>query len=155
MTPTTSRDRVRPLFLAGSWCLVVLGLGHLAFMAFTLVRGPAAEESLVLRTMAGTATSSLLGIPRSLLALFYGFSATMGLLATAVGALNLAAERLAPEVLTRGRGLLRLDLTVCLLALAVAVVAFPAPAVAILVLACAAFTSALAVTAGGAHAGRV
>jgi hypothetical protein len=145
MTQTTPRlgGRVRAAFLAGSWCLVALGGGHLTFMATTLVHGSGGQEQRTLQAMAATAASSLLGIPRNLLALFYGFSAAMALLAMAVGAVNLAAERLAPEVLTRGTGLLRLDLAVSLLALAVSVLAFPAPAVAILTLACAAYTAAL------------
>jgi len=118
MTETTSRHggRVRACFLAGSWCLVALGGGHLAFMATALVRGPAGDERLTLQAMAGTASGSLLGMPRNLLALFYGFSVAMALLALAVGAVNLVAERLAPEVLTRGTGLLRLDLAVSVLA---------------------------------------
>jgi hypothetical protein len=136
--------RVRACFLAGSWCLVALGGGHLAFMATALVRGPAGDERLTLQAMAGTASSSLLGIPRNLLALFYGFSVAMALLAMAVGAVNLVAERLAPEVLTRGTGLLRLDLAVSVLALITAVLAFPTPAIVILTLACTAYAGALA-----------
>lgn len=135
--------RVRACFLAGSWCLVVLGAGHLAFMATALVQGPAGTERITLQAMADTASSSLLGIPRNLLALFYGFSVAMALLAIAVGTVNLIAERLAPEVLTRGTGLLRLDLAISVLALVIAVLAFPTPAVAILTLACTAYAGAL------------
>jgi len=145
MTETIPRRgaRVRAYFLGGSWCLVVLGAGHLAYLAAALVQGPAGDERLTLQTMAETASSSLLGIPRNLLTLFYGFSAAMALLAMAVGAVNLVAERLAPEVLTRRTGLLQLDLAVSVLALMTAVLAFPPPAVAILTLACTAYTGAL------------
>jgi hypothetical protein len=141
--PHPGEGRVRAAFRAGSWCLVALGGGHLAFMTTVLVRGPGGDERLTLQAMGNTASSSLLGIPRNLLALFYGFSVAMALLAMAVGAVNLVAERLAPEVLTRGTGLLRLDLAVSLFALAVSVLAFPAPAVAILTLACISYAGAL------------
>lgn len=56
---------------------------------------------------------------------------------------NTVEASTAPEVLTRGTGLLRLDLAVSLLALAVSVLAFPAPAVAILTLGLHRYTGAL------------
>lgn len=135
--------KVRLPFLVASWSLVVLGCAHLTFMAVASALGPASDEERARQAMSLAASDPVLDIPRSMLALFYGFAAAMGLLLVALGAVNLVVQRAAPDVLRRGAALLAVDAVVCLLAAVIALAAFPLPAIVALVVAFAGYLWAL------------
>jgi hypothetical protein len=139
----TSR-RVRRLASIGAWCFVVIGVGHLLIMALSAVRGgtPAVQHA---RDAMRATPVSLLGLDRNMLQLYLGFSAATALLAIGTGVVNLAAVRLAPEVLVRGTALLWINLVLAVLVLAVSILAFPWPPIAALTVAVAAYGRALAV----------
>jgi hypothetical protein len=136
--------RVRRLADIGAWCFVVIGVAHLFIMALSAVRGvtPAVQHT---RDAMRATPVSLLGLDRHMLQLYLGFSAAMALLAIGTGVVNLAAVRLAPEVLVRGAALLWINLVLAVFVLAVSILAFPWPPIVALAVAVAAYGRALAV----------
>jgi hypothetical protein len=135
--------RGRRLFEIGSWCFVVVGSGHLLIMALSAMRGPTAEVRRAHDAMRA-ATVSMFGLDRDVSQLFYGFSGAMGLLGIGIGVLSLVAARQVPQLLTRGRALVWIDLVIALVLLAVSILAFPPPPIVVLAVAAVAFGLALA-----------
>jgi hypothetical protein len=135
--------RSRRLFEIGSWCFVVVGSAHLLIMALLTMRDPAADARRAHDAMRA-ATVSMFGLDRNVDQLYYGFSGAMALLAIGIGALSLTVARQVPQLLTRGRALVWIDLVLALVLLAVSILAFPPPPIVALTVAAAAFGLALA-----------
>ena len=139
----TPRAIGRP-FTVASWSLVALGGAHLSFMVIALLKAPPAGELMAREAMAAVTAAPVLGVPRNMLGLFYGFSAAMGLLTAAFGAINIVVYRVDPAVVLRSSAILATDTVVCVAAVAVATAAFPSPAIIALTLACLGYGWALA-----------
>jgi hypothetical protein len=140
----TLERRVHRAVKFGAWCFLVVGVLHLAVMAASAVQTPTAAEQSALDAMDAVPVT-LLGITRDMATLYYGFSATMAVVAIGYGVINLLVARLAPEVLVRGTALLWTNLVVAAAALLVASLAFPAPPIVALAAAFAAYVYALVV----------
>jgi hypothetical protein len=135
--------RGRRLFEIGAWCFVVVGSAHLLIMALSTMRDPTADARRAHDAMRA-ATVSMFGLDRDVNQLYLGFSGAMGLLAIGIGVLSLAAARQVPQLLTRARALVWIDLILALVLLAVSILAFPPPPIVALTVAAAAFGLALA-----------
>ena len=136
--------RVHRAVTFGAWCFLLVGVLHLAVMAASAVRTTTAPTQRALDAMHAVPVT-LLGINRDMAMLYYGFSATMAIVAIGYGVINLMVARLAPGVFVRGTALLWANLVVAAAALLVAALAFPAPAIVALAAAVGAYVYALAV----------
>jgi hypothetical protein len=126
----------------GAWCFVVVGAVHLLVLTLKLSTPLPPAELAVLARM-GQVEIDGLGVQRSLAQLYYGFSATMGLLALGLGVVLLLVARRAPALLASGSALGRLSFALAAAAFAIALVAFPTPPVVLLGVATVAFGGAL------------
>ncbi|WP_329025126.1 LIC_13387 family protein [Streptomyces sp. NBC_00690] len=146
MNPTdTSRplpraDSARP-FTIGAYGFVLLGIAHLALSAASaLTKAPRQREvDTAMREPAFT----LLGLERTVLDLFNGFSIAMALFVTACGLLLLTAVHHAPTLIQHRTAFGRLALTVSLAALAISVPLLPPPPIVILTITSCAFALSL------------
>ncbi|GGZ33303.1 hypothetical protein GCM10010387_29300 [Streptomyces inusitatus] len=146
MNPTyTSRplpraDSVRP-FTVGAYGFVLLGVGHLALSAVSaLTKTPRQRETdTAMREPAFT----LLGLERTVLDLFNGFSIAMALFIIASGLLLLTAIHHSPALVQHRTAFGRVALTVSLAALAISVPLLPPPPIVILTITSCAFALSL------------
>jgi hypothetical protein len=136
--------RVHRAVTFGAWCFLLVGVLHLAVMAVSAMGSTTAPTQRALDAMHAVPVT-LLGISRDMATLYYGFSATMAVVAIGYGVINLMVARLAPEAFVRGPLLLWANLVVAAAALLVAILAFPIPPVVALTAAVGAYVYALVV----------
>ncbi|XCM31601.1 hypothetical protein ABXI76_21555 [Streptomyces parvus] len=123
-------DPVRP-FRIGAYGFVVLGAGHLAFVAATASATPTPEQRRA-DTAMRESTFTLLGLERTTLDVTHGMSIAMAFFAVACGLLMLAAVRHAPDLVRRRTAFGRVSLVASLAALGLALLLLPAPPIVIL-----------------------
>jgi hypothetical protein len=114
----------------GAWCLVTVGVAHLAVALLARLWPVPPAERAALDAMRA-APVRLLGTGHDLAALHQGFSLTMALLAIGYGLLILAVRRAAPGAY-RDATLTWINATVAGVAFVIAVGAFPLPPVLVL-----------------------
>ncbi|GAB3957979.1 LIC_13387 family protein [Streptomyces sparsus] len=136
ITPST-----RP-FLLGAAGFVLVGAGHLVFSAAAALADRTPQQEATDAVMRD-ATVTLLGLERSTLEVFHGFSIAMALFAIACGLLALTAVRLAPELARRRNAFGWTALATSLGGLAVAVLLLPPPPIVVLTLTSGAFAWSL------------
>jgi len=140
----TLHRRIHRAVKFGAWCFLLVGVLHLAVMAASAMRTTSAPTQRALHAMHAVPVT-LVGITRDMAMLYYGFSATMAVVAIGYGAINLIVARLAPEVFVRGTAMLWANLVVAAAALLIAALAFPAPPIVALAAAVGAYAYALVV----------
>lgn len=126
----------------GAWTLVLTGVGHVVTVVISSSGATSPSGQVAQRAMARTQVA-IAGSSRSLQQLFTGFSVTMALLLCGFGAINLYVLRCAPQLFTRRRGLLALDLAVTGGGLVLALLLLPPPPVVLFTVAAGAFAVAL------------
>lgn len=141
MIPLTSTTRRRASAI-GAWSLVLTGVTHAAAIAAGAAASTPAAELAARQAMAD-AHIDIAGLDRTLWQLFMGFSLTMAVFVTGLGALNLLVLRLAPQLFLTTRAALWVNLSIALPAFALAVLLFPPPPIALLGVASVAFGVAL------------
>ncbi|MCC8476918.1 hypothetical protein LMJ41_03255 [Streptomyces globisporus] len=127
---STGADPVRP-FRTGAYGFVVLGVGHLAFVAATASATPTPEQRRA-DTAMRESTFTLLGLERTTLDVTHGMSIAMAFFVVACGLLMLAAVRHAPDLVRRRTAFGRVSLAASLAALGLALLLLPAPPIVIL-----------------------
>ncbi|MFD0422631.1 LIC_13387 family protein [Streptomyces parvus] len=127
---STGADPVRP-FRIGAYGFVVLGVGHLAFVAAKASVTPTPEQRTA-DTAMRESTFTLLGLERTTFDVTHGMSIAMGLFVIACGLLMLAAVRQAPDLVRRRTAFGWVSLAASLTALGLALLLLPAPPIIIL-----------------------
>ncbi|WP_432005286.1 LIC_13387 family protein [Streptomyces parvus] len=127
---STGADPVRP-FRIGAYGFVVLGAGHLAFVAAKASATPTPEQRTA-DTAMRESTFTLLGLERTTLDVTHGMSIAMALFVIACGLLMLAAVRQAPDLVRRRTAFGWVSLVASLAALGLALLLLPAPPIIIL-----------------------
>lgn len=139
MTRENSAGSARPVLpRIGAWCFAVVGGAHLALMALKLATGQSEAERSALAHLRSVTVPGF-GIERNLLQLYYGFSATMGLIGLGYGMALLTVANRSPALLARRAPLVWLSFALAAIGFAIAVAAFPSPPVVALGLATVAF----------------
>ncbi|MCX4824563.1 hypothetical protein OG883_32845 [Streptomyces sp. NBC_01142] len=139
--PVRRADSVRP-FAVGAYGFVALGIGHLAFATAAALATQTPQQRDA-DTAMRESTVTLLGLERTLLDAFNGFSIVMALFAGACGLLALAAIRHAPTLVQRRTAFGWIALAVSLVALAISIRLLPPPPIAVLTLTSCAFALSL------------
>jgi hypothetical protein len=149
--PLRRADSVRP-FAVGAYGFVFLGIGHLALSAASALatRTPQRREA---DTAMRESTFTLLGLERTVLDVFNGFSITMALFIITCGLLILAAVRHAPTLVQHRTAFGWIALTVSLTVLAISVLLLPPPPIVVLTITSCAFALSLRRAVPAAHAG--
>ncbi|MYR79419.1 hypothetical protein K7395_20910 [Streptomyces filamentosus] len=127
---STGADPVRA-FRIGAYGFVVLGVGHLAFVAAKASATPTPEQRTA-DTAMRESTVTLLGLERTTFDVTHGMSIAMGLFVVACGLLMLAAVRQAPGLVRRRTAFGWVSLAASLTALGLALLLLPAPPIIIL-----------------------
>ncbi|MFG3397090.1 LIC_13387 family protein [Streptomyces parvus] len=127
---STGADPVRP-FRIGAYGFVVLGAGHLAFVAAAASATPTPEQRRA-DTAMRESTFTLLGLERTTLDVTHGMSIAMAFFAVACGLLMLAAVRHAPDLVRRRTAFGWVSLVASLATLGLALLLLPAPPIVIL-----------------------
>ncbi|MBT2451359.1 hypothetical protein J7F03_30685 [Streptomyces sp. ISL-43] len=139
--PLRRADSVRP-FAVGAYGLAFLGIGHLALSAASATATRTAQQREV-DTAMRESTFTLLGLERTLLDAFNGFSIAMALFSIACGLLILAAVRHSPSLVQRRTAFGWIALTTSLAALAISVLLLPPPPIVVLTITSCAFALSL------------
>lgn len=139
--PIRRPDAVRP-FAVGACGFVLLGIGHLAFATAAALADQTPQQRDA-DTAMRESTITLLGLERTILDAFNGFSIAMALFASACGLLALAAIRHVPTLVQRRTAFGWITLAVSLAALAISIQLLPPPPIAVLTITSCAFALSL------------
>ncbi|MEV6655237.1 hypothetical protein [Streptomyces sp. NPDC051219] len=129
-------------FAVGAWGFVLLGIGHLAFATAAALATQTPQQRDA-DTAMRESTFTLLGLERTILDAFNGFSIVMALFASACGLLALAAIRHAPTLVQRRTAFGWITLAVSVAALAISIQLLPPPPIAVLTITSCAFALSL------------
>jgi hypothetical protein len=149
--PLRRADSVRP-FAVGAYGFVFLGIGHLALSAASTLATQTPQQREV-DTAMRESTFTLLGLERTILDAFNGFSIAMALFIIACGFLILAAVRHAPALVQRRTAFGWTTFTLSLVALAISVLLLPPPPIVVLTITSCAFALSLRRAVPAARAG--